>query len=648
MANLTPSMRLKVKRDTFYLPDHNRGVYFRNNVSSFRMEGSTVHQWIEKLMPMFNGEYTMAKLTDGLPGPYRNRVYEIAEVLYQNGFVRDVSQDRPHHLEDRIIKKYAAQIEFLDSLRDSGAFRFEMYRQAKVLAIGSGSFLASLVSSLFESGLSTLHVLITDSSPTNRQRLTELVNHFRTTDPDVALEEIPMGNTEPGSWQEIVQRYDAILYVSQEDNIEELRVLHAICREEKKMFLPALCLQQYGMAGPLVHKDSTGCWESAWRRMHLPALEEGGQPSGFSPVAGAMLANVIVFELFKKITEVTEPEQLDRFFLLNLNTLEGSWHSFLPHPLVTGELSARWVEDVDLLCTQRGSNSEPGQLLLFFNKLTSPESGIFHIWEEEELKQLPLAQCRVQAVNLLSEGPASLQPEKVCSGLTHEEARREAGLTGIEEYFLQTVHLLLPSHPKKENMAEQNLTVGIGAGESAAEALCRGLQRYLDQELSDREHNREYYVTPVTLGTVEDERCKFYLQSLKTMQGEPIIGIGEEVLGFPVVWVGTSEGWFRSTGLNLTMALQQALKQALMKAQNKEAFPAAQPVESVFHSGESAENLEIRSSQETSQSELLESAMQLLERNQRQLMVFEISAEPVLKEGLAGVFGVLIREEESS
>ena len=35
--------------------------------------------------------------------------------------------------------------------------------------------------------------------------------------------------------------FDSILYVSQEGDIEELRVLHTVCREEKKMFLPAIC-----------------------------------------------------------------------------------------------------------------------------------------------------------------------------------------------------------------------------------------------------------------------------------------------------------------------------------------------------------------------------------------------------------------------
>ncbi len=104
------------------------------------MKGSMIDQWVKKLIPMFNGEYTLESLTNGLPGPYRERVYEIAEVLYQNGFARDASQDRPHQLADPVLKKYASQIEFLESFGDSAAYRFQAYRQARVLAIGSGSF----------------------------------------------------------------------------------------------------------------------------------------------------------------------------------------------------------------------------------------------------------------------------------------------------------------------------------------------------------------------------------------------------------------------------------------------------------------------------------------------------------------------------
>jgi putative thiazole-containing bacteriocin maturation protein len=637
-------MRLKVKGDTFFLPDPNGGVYFRNNSVSFRMEGRTIDQWIEKLIPVFNGEHTLEDLTEGLPGPYRDRVYEIAEALYQHGFVRDVSQDRPHQLPDEVLKKYASQIEFLDSFGGSGAYCFQSYRQANVLAVGSGPFFVSLVASLFESGLPRVHVLITDSVQTNRQRLEELAAHARKTDPEVALEEIPLQKKGVSSWREAVQPFHSILYVSQEGDVEELRALHSVCREEKKVLLPAMCLQQVGLAGPLVHPDSEGCWESAWRRVHQSALCKDQQLHTFSSTAGAMLANVITFELFKTVTGITESELKNKFFLLDLETLEGNWHSFMPHPLVTGRATAEWVQDLDLRLERSTGRSESNGLIPYFSLLTSQESGIFHIWEEGNLKQLPLAQCRVQVADPLSVGPAELLPDIVCTGLTHEEARREAGLTGIEAYVSRMVGLLV-----EDSMVEPQEIVGVGAGETVAEGVCRGLQKCLAKELGKQQVNQKLSVSRVQLSAVEDERCLFYLQALTSMQGAPMIGLGEEVSGFPVVWVGTSDRWYGSVGLNVTMALRKALQQALPKTQNQATCLTTQAFETptVLIEEKVPQSLVIPSCEETAQLEVLQSALQILKRNRKQLLVLDLALEPFLKEEMAGVFGVLLREEES-
>ncbi|MDF2790426.1 MAG: hypothetical protein K0S80_3527, partial [Neobacillus sp.] len=506
MTNMNPSMRLKVKRDTFFLPDPNRGVYFRNNVSSFRMEGSMIDKWVEKLIPMFNGENTLENLTNGLQGPYRDRVYEIAESLYRNGFVRDVSQDRSHQLKEQVLKKYSSQIEFVDNLVGSGAFHFQTYRQAKVLAVGSGPFFVSLVSSLLDSGLPKFHILINDSIQTNRRRLMELIEHVRKTDSEVEIEEVIRNNQ--STWQEIIKPFDYILYVSEKDDVEELQLLHRVCKEEEKVFLPAICIEQAGLAGPVVYPDQEGDWESAWRRIHQSAIVKDQPLSTISSTASAMLANIIVFELFKDITGVSQQEQRNQFFLLDLETLEGNWHSFLPHPLVTGQTSSRLVEDIDMRLAQGTERGDPGKLLLSFNQLTSKVSGIFHIWEEGDLKQLPLAQCRVQSVYPLTYRPADLLGEIVCTGLTHEEARREAGLSGIEAYVSQLVGSLdLPPE------------VEVGAGETFAESICRGLQKCLDEELIIQSLEQNYSVFSVQLSTVDDERCSFYLQALTTLRG---------------------------------------------------------------------------------------------------------------------------------
>ncbi|QED48160.1 putative thiazole-containing bacteriocin maturation protein [Cytobacillus dafuensis] len=654
MTKITPSMRLKVKRDTFFFPDSNNGVYFRNNLCSFRMEGSTIDQWVEKLMPMFNGEYTIGDLTGGLPNQYQNRVNEIAEVLYKNGFVQDISNDRSHQLSDQILKKYASQIEFLNNFGDSGAYRFQTYRQTKVLAVGSGPFLVSLVSALIESGLPKFHFLIKDSNQTNRRRMMEIVSHARLTDSEVAIEEVFLQKEGKDSWREIVQGYDSIMYVSQDDDIEELRSLHAICREEGKMFIPAISLQQVGLAGPLVNPESKGCWESAWRRIHQSALSKDEEFTAYSSTAGAMLANVIVFELFKEITREEKSEQEYQFFLLDLDTLEGNWHSFIPHPMVDGNVSAEWVQDLDLQIENSKRKSEESVLFLILSHLTSAESGIFHIWEEGDLSQLPLAQCRVQAVDLLSEGPAELLPEIISAGLTHEEARRESGLAGLEAYVSRIANLLdTTQSPQQEvngSFSDEKEYVGVGAGETIAECVARGLQRCLEEELNKQLFDQKYLISRVLLSEIGDERCRYYLQALTTLQGEPVIGLGEEVDGFPVVWIGTNDDWHRNTGLNITLALRNALQQALMDAQNKVNSNTMQQVEasSILLEEKAPQNIIIPACEDIAQPEVLKYALQTLEQNHKRLSVIELAVEPFLQEGLARVYGVLLRKEESS
>ena len=91
---------------------------------------------------------------------------------------------------------------------------------------------------------------------------------------------------------------------SQDGNINELRDLNNVCKEEGKIFLPAICLEQVGLSGPVIHPESDGCWESAWRRLHQSAIQSDQKPNMVSSTTGALLANVIVFEFFKKVTGI--------------------------------------------------------------------------------------------------------------------------------------------------------------------------------------------------------------------------------------------------------------------------------------------------------------------------------------------------------
>lgn len=640
MTNLNSSSRLKAKRDTFFLPDSKGGVYLRNNTCSFQIEGNTIYQWLEKLMPLFNGVKTLGELTEGLTVPYRNRVFEIGEIMYKNGFVRDVSNDKPHQLTKSVMESYASQIEFIENFTESGAYRFQQFRQAKVLVIGCGEILFSMISSLVESGLPKLHVILSDCNEANSERLNKCIQNAKRIDIESEILELPFNKKE--DWRDGIKPYDWILFISQDGNIEEIRELNHICKEERKMFLPAICFDHVGLAGPVFDPGSDVSWESAWRRIHHTAIQRDKNPQTLSIIAGAVLANVTVFELFKKVTGAANTYQSNQIYILDLETLEGDWVSFLPHPLITADtFTPKPIEDLNEKLNQE-SNREgtANKLLNYFSSITSEETGIFHLWEEQNLPQLPLSQCYVQAVNPLSQGPAELLPKIIAAGFNHEEAKKEAGLKGIEMYV--STMLQFPNGINEPNNDRE--FIGIGAGETTGEALCRGLQVYLEEKLKNRKVNPQNTEMRLQLGKIEDSRCRFYLNALKTLNGTLSYGMEENIFGFPVIWVKSNGRKYTKPGLNAASALRNALFQALFDSQNHLNSGEQIAAEGAVFLKTKESKLDVPSCENMTPTKLLKSSSEILKQNKLQLLVYDLAIEPFLMEDLAGVYGVQLRE----
>ncbi|MDE1404773.1 putative thiazole-containing bacteriocin maturation protein [Bacillus licheniformis] len=616
MTHLTASARLKVNRDTWFLPDPNGGVYFRNNSGSFRIKGSSIAQWFEKLLPMFNGEHSLEDLTKGLQAPYRKRVYEIGETLYKNGFVRDVSRDHPHKLESSVLKTYEAQIEFIESFADSGAYRFQLSRQTKILAAGTGSFLTKLVRSLIDSGFSRIRAIVTDASGHALDELAEISEQTES-----GLE---IGFAETQHWREAVRSADWVLYVSDRGFTDDLHDLQTFCLEENKGFIPGICLKQVGLAGPVFQQHGDSRFEAAWRRLHRSALHEE-RTLGTFPLAGKdMLANVIVFELMKAAAELEPLSKKNQVYLLDLATLEGGWHAFLPHPdFSCGKDSAELICDLEAKLSEHPEKETESRLFQCFTELTSPVTGIFHLWEEKHLPQLPLAQCFVQTADPLSSGPAELLPETVSVGLTHQEARREAGLTGIEMYASR----LTRSYPNNGDFA-------IATGETLAEGVLRGLEKCLEHRLCERIKSGKEMISLVQLDGIEDRHSAFYLKALTVLYGQPEIGLGKNIEGFPVAWAGIRGRWYRSSGLNITSALRKVLERALT---DKDPLKGA---DVLLEPGELKLAIPVSAA-------LQKTLLSALKNNRGlQLYVYELPVEPFLKEKLAGIYCVQLRKEE--
>ncbi|MCA1011530.1 bacteriocin maturation protein [Halobacillus halophilus] len=634
--NVKPSMRLKVKKGTFFMPEPDGSVYFRNNAGSFRMEGKAIHQWVEKLLPMLNGEHSLADLTEGLSHPYHARVYEITDVLYNNGFLRDMSADHPHELHPQVAEKFASQIEFLESFGDSASFRFQKYRRQKVIAAGEGNMLLGAVSALLASGLPGCHVILTDENESSRRRVRELEAWARETDPEVRLT-IALEN--PFSWEQEIEPYDAVFYASHQDYYEERTSLLTACQKKHKWFIPILCSRTEGFAGPAEIPGPDSRFESAWRS--LPRKEADEEQSGFiSSPAAAMLTNVAVFEWFKKMTGVPDVHPSNHMFVLTDETLEGKWHPFKPHPLVTGHIVAERVEDV--LEKTKDQEADPEkEWFFYFNELASGPLGIFQRYEEGDLPQLPLSQCEVQVADLHSGHP---HPGRICAAMTHEEARREAGLAGMEQYLSPLKKDILNS---LDSVNDRSASLYLGAGETGTRtAISRALTNLLEERL--QETGVEWTPAKLELNRMEDDQCRFYYQALQTLKKEVELGLGEDAYGFPVVWTKAGkQKWYGSVGFTRTLALRQALRRALMEEQNPDrtfvpdaCIAKVNDKEGVVHS------LDIPSCQ-SDDPEVLSSAIQQLKRSHQDLFFIKVTMDPFKDDAIMDLFGVVVREEET-
>jgi len=187
----------------------------------------------------------------------------------------------------------------------------------------------------------------------------------------------------------------------------------------------------------------------------------------------------------------------------------------------------------------------------------------------------------------------------------------------------------------------------VGAGETIEEGVCRALQKHLMNVRLKSYETHTPSISLVKLNDVGDERCRYYINALTTMQGAPTFGLGEDVLGFPTVWLNTNDRWYDAVDLNITRALRRVLMVALLDAQNKaDSFAGkAHNVSSIDIKEVKLDDISIPACDPFQHGEMWQTAAKQLNDIQKRLLVFDITPEPFLKEKLAGVYGIFLREE---
>ena len=104
---------------------------------------------------------------------------------------------------------------------------------------------------------------------------------------------------------------------------------------------------------------------------------------------------------------------------------------------------------------------------------------------------------------------------------------------------------------------------------------------------------------------------------LSTIHETPKIAMSEEILSFPVVWVGINDRWYGASNINMTLALRNALQLSLFHVQNEEIPYRANilPESSIILYDTDSFRVEIQAEEEIPSVQSLQLALQHLEEH---------------------------------
>lgn len=409
----------KFNANTSYIPLAD-GIYFRSNQASLRLQGKSLYRLVEHLIPYLNGCYSLEEITQGLDTARKAMITSLIETLVSHRFVTDACQDLAHGLSDAEFACYAANIAFIESFHPSAAHHFELFRNLRLLVIGSGLSCIALVQASLACGIRQIKVVITPECPALTASQLSGSESFAFHDPaqTVQILDNPRWHDETAVLN-VLQDCDVVLHLSDRAMLARAQLLNKLCVEQQKICVQAAIVEHHAWIGPLVSSEISGCWECAWRRLqsHLTNISEQLPLYAFldhpttspdqpltEPVA-TMLANRLVFELFKHITQAGTVEIATALIDLDLTTLLCERHVALSHPLCqacqhpAAMSVTRFREQMQQLQYQDEIDVESFVRVLV--GCTDAQLGLFSSLQEGDFARLPLTVCEIGLPNPL-------------------------------------------------------------------------------------------------------------------------------------------------------------------------------------------------------------------------------------------------------
>ncbi|MGW1072831.1 TOMM precursor leader peptide-binding protein [Streptomyces sp. NPDC002537] len=406
--------RPRIRRDVLFT-ETAEGVLFHNAHGGFHLNAASAYRFATLLVPHLNGENRVADLCEGLGEKQRAMVGKLVRTLYEREFARDApvaGATAAAVLAPEVAERFAPQISYVDHYTDDAARRFAEFRSAKVAVLGDGAVARWCVLSLVRNGIAA--VGHQEPAGTGPAPGTEAAGLDAAGCP-VALQ--PLAADGPLAWGDLAA-YDIVVVTGGTAGSRQLFRLLEAGVPEGKTLIPAALFGGRAVIGPLMTRDTSGCWACAVLRLgaHGDAaaaadlwsgvcLPDGGAVPLPEPGRGlsAMIGNLLGYEVFRLTTGALPAETRGQVIVQDMESFDVVAEPLLTHPrcpfcrtAATEATPGAVVAPADGPDAAGGSTSadiDTDALLAELNGrrvLVGPHAGVFHGFTDEPWTQTPL------------------------------------------------------------------------------------------------------------------------------------------------------------------------------------------------------------------------------------------------------------------
>ncbi|PWV52816.1 NAD(P)-dependent oxidoreductase [Nocardiopsis sp. L17-MgMaSL7] len=369
-------MRPKLRPDVYYVPTAD-GAFIIDSARSVTLRGGAIYQWVELLAPSLDGSVPLEDLTSGLSPAHQKMALDLVGLLERNGFVRDVSDDLPHTLTETELKRYQAEIAYVDFRCDSGPARFQTWRGTRMVVVGNAPLADSAARAAWHLGCSRVEVVDpSDDADARAARAADLAA-LREEDPALELVETPAADLAAS-----VSAADFVVVLT-----EDPALIDTVAEACTAPLLPVLVTRDSAWVGPI--PGGAAGWADAKARLTDTGTLPAGPSTWLRGPAVGVPANTALFAAFRAVTGAYPAPVSGEVERIDLETLESQTGRVLP----VGAAPAPVSEDPRATIDSEAFSHAAAEL---FDPLTGPLLEI-----EEHPEQLPL---RVAVARLVKGG----------------------------------------------------------------------------------------------------------------------------------------------------------------------------------------------------------------------------------------------------